>query len=104
MRKLNILKQYYKDGIIQIGKKYNKERKIKMRPRCRYVIISIISIIFVGCLFCRVVLAEDQNVVMSIYPKPKIDIVLAKSRTSTNLDDFENQMKNSLRSSRSRNC
>ena len=42
--------------------------------------------------------AEDQNVTISIFPKPKVDIVLAKSRTTTNVTNFKNDLMNALKS------
>lgn len=41
-------------------------------------------------------IAIDQNVVVSIVPRPKIDIVLAKSKTSTDLTNFESNMLTAL--------
>ena len=43
-------------------------------------------------------LGESQNVTVSITPKPKIDIVLAKTRTKTDLTNFEGDILNGLKS------
>ena len=40
--------------------------------------------------------AENQEVQLSISPKPKIDIVLSKARTKTDVTNFETDIKNAL--------
>ena len=58
--------------------------------------IFLISILLGSNVLSTSIAADEQNVILSIMSKPKIDIVLAKSRTKTDVTNFETDIKNSL--------
>lgn len=60
------------------------------------LIVTIFSIFLINKTIEKSLATEEQNVVLSIASKPKIDIVLAKARTKTNVSDFENKIVDAL--------
>ena len=60
---------------------------------CRTLVITFNLIL----IFSMYTFSADQNVIVSITPKPKIDIVLAKSKTTTDVTNFEANMLQELR-------
>ena len=61
-----------------------------------FFIIFIVVILSLSKYFCKESIAEEQDVKISIFKKPKIDIVLAKSRTKTDLNNFRSEIQKSL--------
>ena len=60
------------------------------------LIVTIFSIFLINKIIEKSLATEEQNVVLSIVSKPKIDIVLAKARTKTDVSDFENKILDAL--------
>ena len=58
--------------------------------------IFLISILLGSNVLSTSIAADEQNVTLSIMSKPKIDIVLAKSRTKTDVTNFETDMTKAL--------
>ena len=58
--------------------------------------IFLISILLGSNVLSTSIADDEQNVTLSIMSKPKIDIVLAKSRTKTDVTNFETDMTKAL--------
>ena len=56
----------------------------------------VLLIVFLEGALVPISHAENQEVQLSISPKPKIDIVLSKARTKTDVTNFETDIKNAL--------
>ncbi len=61
------------------------------------LLATIFSIFVANKVMEKSFAIEEQNVVLGITPKPKIDIVLAKSRTKTEITDFKTNIMDALR-------
>lgn len=61
------------------------------------LLATIFSIFVANRVMEKSFAIEEQNVVLGITPKPKIDIVLAKSRTKTEITDFKTNIMDALR-------
>ena len=59
-------------------------------------LVKVLALIFILLLFLgsvyNIAIAEVQDVVLSIYPRPKIDVILAKSRTKTDVSNFKDKL------------
>lgn len=72
-----------------------------MKKRTGFLLNLIVIVLILGIFIANQVmdksLAEEQNVVLSIVPKPKIDIVLAKARTKTDVTNFKTDIVEALK-------
>ena len=72
-----------------------------MRKRSKRVNKKVIGIIIILLIILAVFIeksfANTQNVVVSITQKPKIDIVLAKSKTKTDVTNFKDEISSELK-------
>ena len=63
----------------------------------RFFWVTLVITINLILLFSMYTFSTDQNVTVSIVPKPKIDIILAKSKTVTDVTNFEENMLQELK-------
>ena len=66
-----------------------------MKERLLGIISSIVTIIIVVLMLATVSLTAS-SVSFTIVPDPEIDVVLTKSKTSTNVTNFKNDLLNAL--------
>lgn len=59
-------------------------------------IIIILLIIFMFIIYTYTLAAESQNINMTIVKNTNVDLILSKGKTSINLTNFEEDLKNAL--------